>query len=80
MSIWVERKPKIKYDDDDSILEKVAKVRGIKDLEAWINPSNNKLHNPHLLENIDKVVEKIVDAVYKGKKITIMPDCKQILN
>lgn len=71
---WKQRDIKIKYYKNDDVITKLAKVRGIHDIEEWIKPTNKSLHNIHLLKNISEAAERIVKAIYKDEKILIVGD------
>lgn len=66
--------PLIKYDKNDSIVDKILKIRGIKDKEEFMNPSRENLHSPWLLSNMKEVTDKIVDAIKNKKKVGIYGD------
>lgn len=71
---WIQRKPKHNYDECDSILTKLACIRGIENIEEWLNPPSHVLHSPYKLANMDRAVERIVKAIYLEQKIAIMAD------
>lgn len=72
---WVQRKPKIKYTQSNNIIQKLAKIRGISDVEGFLNPSNEHLHSPYLLKNIETVSNRIIKAIGKNEKIVVSADC-----
>lgn len=74
MAKWIKRKPKHTFTKRDSIVEKLAKVRGVKDIDEWFNPPSKYLHSPYLLEHIDEVAQRIIKSIHVGEKITIMAD------
>lgn len=74
MAKWIQRKAKHAFTKRDSIVEKLAKVRGVKDISEWMKPPERYLNDPYSLENIDEVAQKIIKAIHTGKKITIMAD------
>lgn len=71
---WVKREPIIPYDENDTIIEKLAKIRGITDIEEYLNPSADCLHSPYLLTNIEPACERIVKAINDNEKICISLD------
>lgn len=73
---WIQRTPKISYNEDDLLIEKIAKVRGIKNINDWLNPPKKYVFSPYLLDNIDKAVQRIVKAINKDESISIFADCK----
>jgi single-stranded-DNA-specific exonuclease len=74
MAKWLKRDTKHAFVKRDSIVEKLAKVRGVKDLGEWFNPPERYLLDPYGLENIDEVAQRIIKAVHTGEKIVIMAD------
>lgn len=74
MAKWIGRKSKVAFSENDTIVEKLAKVRGIDNLDEWYNPPEKFLHSPYLLENIDEAVQRIVKAIHLGQNITILAD------
>lgn len=70
---WI-KKNNVKVNNDQLLIEKLAKVRGIKDINEWINPPSKYAHSPYLLDDIDRAVEEIVWAVHAKKKIQIVAD------
>lgn len=73
MAKWIKRN-NIKVKDDLLLIEKLAKVRGIKNLEEWMNPPSSSVNSPYNLLNIDKAVEIIIKAIHKQMKICIVAD------
>lgn len=73
MAKWVKRN-NVKVNDDELLIEKLAKVRGIKNLEEWMNPPSSCVNSPYLLVNIDKAVELIIKAIHKQMKVLIVAD------
>lgn len=71
---WIQRTPKINYNEDDLLIEKIAKVRGIKNINDWLNPPKKYVFSPYLLDNIDKAVQRIIGAIHKNEKIQIFAD------
>ncbi|ALA47944.1 putative single-stranded DNA-specific exonuclease [Brevibacillus phage Sundance] len=70
---WIKRN-NVKINDDALIIEKLAKVRGIKNVKEWMNPHSNNLNSPYRLLNIDEAVNTIIKAVHKGEVIRIVAD------
>lgn len=69
-----ERKNLDKYSD---LLAHLLFHRGIKTNEeagSFINPSYDDVHDPFLLEGMEKAVGRILEAVEKKEKITIFAD------
>jgi single-stranded-DNA-specific exonuclease len=77
---WIQRRAKIQPNEYDSIVEKIAKIRGVEDLDRFLNPSHKELHDPYLMKNIEKAGVSIAEAIKCGKKIVVSydPDCDGI--
>jgi len=64
--------------DPDSLLKKLLHLRGIKDgpeIEKFLNPDYEEhLHNPFLLNDLDKAVQRISTAVKNNEKVVIYSD------
>lgn len=71
--IWKKRND-IQTDDSLTIIQKLAKVRNIENINEFLAPPTSYEHSPYLLQNIDEVVEKIIKAIHRKQKITIMAD------
>lgn len=71
---WIKREPVIAPNKKDSLLKQLADIRGIVNINDWLNPSEKFWLNPYNLENIDQACERIVKAIYNNQKITIMAD------
>lgn len=58
------------------IFDEILKARGLtgKKRDAFLNPSYDARHNPFLLPDMDKAVERLVTAREKQEKITIYGD------
>ncbi|MDO4903552.1 MAG: single-stranded-DNA-specific exonuclease RecJ [Limosilactobacillus sp.] len=59
------------------VMAKLLVSRGLTDptqAENFLKPSIEMVHDPHLLHDMDKAVERISDAVANGEKITIYGD------
>lgn len=72
----LKREPIIEYDDFDLLDEKILKIRGIPmDLKYdFIQPKEKYLNDPYLLDNMDKAVDIVGDAIGKNKKIGVYSD------
>jgi single-stranded-DNA-specific exonuclease len=70
---WIKRN-NVKVKDNQMIIEKLAKVRGIDNVNEWINPPSKYVNSPYMLQDIDKAVEIIVKAIHKDKCIRIVAD------
>jgi single-stranded-DNA-specific exonuclease len=72
---WEKRKAILKPRGSDGIIQQLARIRGIKDIQEFLNPTEKHLHNPLLLKNIREACDRILDAVMKGQKIVVSADC-----
>lgn len=72
---WVERGNKKSNVKNNSILEEIGNIRGIKDVNRFLNPTENEMFDPYLIKNIEEASERIVNAIYNNEKITISVDC-----
>jgi len=71
---WKQKKPKLSYSDNASIIEKLAAINGIKEIGRFINPTRDELHDPYLLKNIEEAANRIIKAVKTGENIAIHAD------
>lgn len=67
-------KPKIQYNKNDSIVDKILKIRGIDNKEEFINPTRNNLNSCWELSNMDKASERIIKAIQNKERIAIHGD------
>lgn len=58
----------------DSILERIAKIRGIEDVNKFLNPTKDEMFDPYLIKNIVEASEKILQYVKNGKRIVLSYD------
>ncbi|MGI5900544.1 MAG: single-stranded-DNA-specific exonuclease RecJ [Christensenellales bacterium] len=61
----------------DEIIARLLTMREIytpRDAQAFLNPSEEMLHDPFLLSDMDKAVKRIESAVAKGESIVIYGD------
>lgn len=71
---WVQTKPRMPYEESDSIIEKLAKIRGIDDIDEFLKPTEKSLHDPYTLKNIEIVRNKILNAIHNHDKISVLFD------
>ncbi|QOV08363.1 RecJ-type single-stranded DNA-specific exonuclease [Bacillus phage Kirov] len=74
MKKWIQRKPKVAPRKNDDIIDAIAKIRGIKDVDNFLSPSANALHDPYLLKNIEDVSNRIIRAIASGERIVVSYD------
>ncbi len=65
---------KIEDREDNDIISEILKLRGIEDIDSFIMPDMNKLHNPFLINDMDKAVNRIILAIENKEKIYIYGD------
>lgn len=71
---WLLRKPKVKPSNHDTITEKIAKIRGIEDVDRFLNPTKDELHDPYLMKNIEEASDRIIFAIQNKEKIVLSYD------
>lgn len=71
---WVQRKPILKPNNNDSIVEKIAKIRGIQDYNRFLNPTDEELHDPYLMKNIQEASSRIIKAISNNERIVVSYD------
>lgn len=76
---WIQREPILKYKNDDSLFEKLCRIRGIskEQMKEFFKPSVKVLHNPLLINNLQAVVDKIWEYMKEDKgyiAISVDPD------
>lgn len=68
------KEPIISYDENESIVDRILKVRGIENKEEFINPSKENLNSPWLLSNMKEATDKITNAIKNNLRIGIHGD------
>lgn len=71
---WKQKAPVFSYNKKDNVQNKLAAIHGIEDINRFLNPTNNELHSPLLLKNIDLAVKRIIKAIQNKERIGIFPD------
>ena len=67
--------PTINYEKEDSIVDKILKIRGIENKEEFLNPSSDNLHFPWELSNMRYATSIIKKHIENKTNIGIMLDC-----
>lgn len=49
-------------------------LTSLEDIEAFLNPSLEQLHNPYLFKDMEKAVTRVLEAIDNNEKITIYGD------
>ena len=73
---WIKRTPKLEISKNDGIIEKIAKIRGIKDedIDSFLNPTEDELFSPSELLNVNKARKRIIQAIENNENIVISYD------
>lgn len=66
---WISRKSKVALNENDSAIDKIAKIRGIKDVNRFLNPTKDEMFDPYLIKNIEDASNRIIMAIKNGEKI-----------
>ncbi|GFN32433.1 single-stranded-DNA-specific exonuclease RecJ [Paenibacillus xylaniclasticus] len=71
---WKKKKPKIGYNETFSVIDKLAAINGIEEVFEFMYPSEDSLHNPYLLKNIEEAKNRIIQAIEQKQNISIYAD------
>ncbi|MEB9467857.1 DHH family phosphoesterase [Bacillus cereus] len=71
---WVKRESFVRINKKDTIKQQIAKIRGIQDIDTFLNPPENVVHSPYLLKNIEEAAERIISALQNGERIAVSAD------
>jgi single-stranded-DNA-specific exonuclease len=71
---WLERTPKTKPRTRDTVIDKIASIRGIKDVNRFLHPTEHELFDPYLLKNIMDACNRIIKAIANGERIVVSYD------
>lgn len=71
---WIQRKEKVKPNSNDLPLEKIAKIRGISNPQEFLNPTEDVLHDPYLMKNIQEASNRIITAIGNNERIVVSYD------
>jgi single-stranded-DNA-specific exonuclease len=71
---WVQRTAKVQPRKHDSLIDKVAKIRGIEDVDTFLSPQKDVLHDPYLMKNIEEASNRIIMAIANNEKIVVSYD------
>lgn len=66
---WIQRKAKVNPSSTDTPIEKIAKIRGIEDVDRFLNPTEDDLHDPYLMKNIEIASNRIIMAIKNNERI-----------
>jgi single-stranded-DNA-specific exonuclease len=71
---WILRKPQVKPSKSDSVVEQIAKIRGIEDPQTFLNPTESVLNDPYLMLNIEEASNRIISAIGNNERIIVSYD------
>jgi single-stranded-DNA-specific exonuclease len=71
---WKQKKTKGSYRESDSLIVKLAAINGIEDMDRFMNPNSNELHDPYLLMNVELARNRIIKAIKNQENISIHSD------
>jgi single-stranded-DNA-specific exonuclease len=61
-------------ENSEDIIRRLLDIRGIEDVNLFLNPSVERLYDPFLLEGVKEGCERILKAIENNKKISIFGD------
>lgn len=71
---WIAKTPKVTPKPSDEPVDKIAKIRGIKDVNRFLNPTKDEMFDPYLLTNIEEASNRIIRAIKSNEKIIVSYD------
>lgn len=71
---WISRKPKVTPNEDDLIIDKIAKIRGIKDTNRFLNPTQDEMFDPYLIKNIEEASKRLIRAINMDEQVLFSYD------
>ncbi|UGO50967.1 single-stranded-DNA-specific exonuclease [Bacillus phage vB_BanS_Nate] len=74
MAKWIQRTSKVALKKRDEVEDKIAKMREIKNIDEFLNPSSDVLHDPYIMKNIDIASNRIIRAIHGGENICVSFD------
>lgn len=72
--MWNARMSNVKFEEHDSIVDKILKLRGIKDRNKFLYPSMNDINDPFKLSNMDKATKAISNGIKNNKTFAVYGD------
>ena len=61
--------------EPDKAIIDILKDRGVKNVEAFVNPTKESENNPYDLDNIKEAAEKLLYHLQQDNSICILTDC-----
>lgn len=74
MGKWIQRVPKRSFKKNDDIRDKIASIRGIEDIDRFLNPQSEELHNARDMKNIVEASNRIAEAIKNNENIVVSID------
>src|SRR5205085_2646377 len=71
---WIAKKAKIEPKPTDEPVDKIAKIRGIKDIQRFLSPTKEEMFDPYLMKNIEEASNRIIKAIGDNEKILVSYD------
>lgn len=71
---WIAKKGEHRINDSDDVVTKIAKIRGIKDVNRFLSPTKDEMFDPYLIKNIEDASNRIIRAIASGEKILLSYD------
>ncbi|MFD0587641.1 DHH family phosphoesterase [Paenibacillus sp. GCM10027627] len=71
---WRQKEPIKDYKETDSVIDKLIAVNNIEDRFRFLYPTEDELHSPYLLKNIEPARDRIIVALENKQKISIFVD------
>lgn len=59
---------------DGNLKEYIGKVRGIENVDEFLNPSSDNVNSPLLLKNIKEATERVIHGIREGESILVFAD------
>lgn len=72
---WKQKPSEEKINFLDTTYEKFSKIHNIKDINKFMNPSNEDVHSAKKLLNIRPFIERVEIAIRNKEKIAVVGDC-----
>lgn len=74
MKKWIQKKQEGTPNKRDSVIEQIAKMRGIDDPQQFLNPTKEELFDPYLMKNIDTAASRIAHAIENDERVVVSFD------
>jgi single-stranded-DNA-specific exonuclease len=71
---WIQSKAKRKPNSADAPLDIIAKLRGIDEVDKFLNPTADELNDPYLIKNIEDASNRIIMAIKNNERIVLSYD------